>query len=153
MLACRRLVWFSDDMLWWNFKQELKNNWDHSHFSQFQIAGRSVLMQEVPFSFSRYRYLTTFWRAGTFSSNLHYRSFSAALQAPRTALLGFPATLLVSQNVSTHICTPVRTRSRDINSRKLNTYPETCPPYWENGTWEVPSQLPQSASCCHVICT
>ena len=39
--------YFSDDMLWWYFKQEWKNNWDHSHFKWLQ----------VPFSFSRYRSL------------------------------------------------------------------------------------------------
>ena len=49
--------YFSDDMLWWYFKQEWKNNWDHSHFNQFQMAASTVLIQQVPFSFSRYRSL------------------------------------------------------------------------------------------------
>ena len=44
-------------MLWWYFKQEWKNNWDHSHFNQFQMAASTVLIQQVPFSFSRYRSL------------------------------------------------------------------------------------------------
>ena len=46
--------YFSDDMLWWYFKQEWKNN---SHFNQFQMAASTVLIQQVPFSFSRYRSL------------------------------------------------------------------------------------------------
>ena len=49
--------YFSDDMLWWYFKHEWKNNWDHSHFNQFQMAASTVLIQQVPFSFSRYRSL------------------------------------------------------------------------------------------------
>ena len=49
--------YFSDDMLWWYFKQEWKNIWDHSHFNQFQMAASTVLIQQVPFSFSRYRSL------------------------------------------------------------------------------------------------
>ena len=47
--------YFSDEMLWWYFKQEWKNNWDHSHFNQFQMTASTVLIQQVPFSFSRYR--------------------------------------------------------------------------------------------------
>ena len=49
--------YFSDDMLWWYFKQEWKNNWDHSHFNQFQMAASTVRIQQVPFWFSRYRSL------------------------------------------------------------------------------------------------
>ena len=49
--------YFSDNMLWGYFKQEWKNNCDHSHFSQFQIAASTILIQEVPFSFRRYHSL------------------------------------------------------------------------------------------------
>ena len=49
--------YFSDAMLWWYFKQEWKNNWDHSHFNQFQVTASTVLIHQVPFSFSRYRSL------------------------------------------------------------------------------------------------
>ena len=49
--------YLSDDMLRWYFKQEWKNNWDHSHFNQFQLTASTVLIQQVPFSFSRYRSL------------------------------------------------------------------------------------------------
>ena len=38
------------------------------------------------------------------------------------------------------------TRCR-LNRRKLNTYRETRPPSWENGTWQVPSQLSHSDIC------
>ena len=34
-----------------------KNNWDHSHFNQFQMTASNVLIQQVPFSFNRYRSL------------------------------------------------------------------------------------------------
>ena len=49
--------YFPDVMLWWYFKQEWKNNWGHSHFNQFQMTASTVLIQQVPFSFSRYRSL------------------------------------------------------------------------------------------------
>ena len=48
---------FSYDMLWWWFKQEWKNNCEHSHFNQNQIAASTILIQPVPFSSRRYRYL------------------------------------------------------------------------------------------------
>ena len=41
----------------WYFKQEWRNNWDHLHFNQFQMAASTVLIQQVLFSFSRYRSL------------------------------------------------------------------------------------------------
>ena len=76
--------------------------------------------------------------------------FSADLQTPRTALPGFPAILPVFQNVSTHFYYPYAhsvialfTRCRH-NRRKLITYRATLPPSWENGTWQVPSQLSHS---------
>ena len=76
---------------------------------------------------------------------------STDLQTPRTALPEFSATLSVFRNVSTHFFYPSAhsvdasfTRSR-LNRRKLNTYRERRPPSWENGTRQVPSQLPHSA--------
>ena len=76
--------------------------------------------------------------------------FSTALQTPHTALPGFPATLPVFQNVSTHFYYPYAhsviasfTRCRH-NRPKLITYRATLPPSWENGTWQVPSQLSHS---------
>ena len=47
-------------LLWYAlvvFQTGMKKNCDHSHFSQFQIAASNVLIQQVPFSFSRYRSL------------------------------------------------------------------------------------------------
>ena len=41
-----------------------KNNCNHSHFSQFQIAASTVLIQQVPFSFSRYRFLAYILMSG-----------------------------------------------------------------------------------------
>ena len=76
--------------------------------------------------------------------------FSTDPKTPRTALSGFPATLPVFWNVSAHFFYPC-TYSVDasftrclLNRRKLNTNWETHPPSWENGTWQVPSQLPHS---------
>ena len=144
--------YFSDDMLWWYFKQEWKNNWVHSHFNQFQMTASTVLIQQVPFLFSRYRSLAYILMNRYLQIRITVL-FSADPQTPRTALPGFPTTLPVFQNVSTHFCYPCA-HSVDasltwcrLNRRKLNTYRETRPPSWENGTWQVPSQLSHSDQC------
>ena len=129
------------------FETEWKNNCNHSHFSQFQIVSHSastVLIQQEPFS--------AFYFDGQVPS-LQIRItvlFSTDLQTPRTALPGFPATLSVFWNVSTHFFYPCAhlvvasfTRCR-LKRRKLNTYRDTHSPSWENGTRQVPSQLPHS---------
>ena len=79
--------------------------------------------------------------------------FSVDLQTSRTALPVSPTTLLVFQNISMHFFYPCAhsvhaslTRCR-LNRRKMNTYRETRPPSWENGTWQVPSQLSHSENC------
>ena len=88
--------YFSDDMLWWYFKQEWKNNWGHPHFNQFQMTASTVLIQQVPFS-------GLYFDEQVPSLQIHITVlFSANLQTPRTALPGFPTTLPVFQNVSTH---------------------------------------------------
>ena len=94
--------YFSDDigLLWWYFKQEWKNNWDHSHFNQFQITASTVLIQQVPFS------RLYFDEQVPSLQILITVLFSADLQTPRTALSGFPTTLPVFQNVSTHFMYP-----------------------------------------------
>ena len=104
--------YFSDDMLWWYFKQEWKNNWDHSHFNEFQMTASIVLIQQVPFSFSRYRSLAYILmsRYLLFKFALPF-SLVLNLQTPLTALPVFPTTLPVFQNVSTHFFTPVHTQS------------------------------------------
>ena len=106
--------YFSDDMLWWYFKHEWKNNCDHSHFNEFQIAvlskcrphsANTVLIQQAPFS-NLY-----------IDEQVHYLQicvtvlFNTDLHTPRTALPGFPATLPVFRNVSTHFL-PLCTLSR-----------------------------------------
>ena len=83
--------------------------------------------------------------------------FSADLQTPRTALPGFPATLLVFQSVSKHFYysyahSVIASFTRcHHNRRKLITYRATLPPSWENGTWQVPSQLSHSVLGYHNI--
>ena len=88
--------YFSDDMLWWYFKQEWKNNWDHPHFNQFQMTASTVLIQQVSFS-------GLYFDEQVPSLQIRITVlFSADLQTPRTALPGFPTTLPIFQNVSTH---------------------------------------------------
>ena len=58
MYISRVTEYFPDDMLWWKFKPEWKNNCDHSCFSQFQIVASSILW-------------FVFWWASPFSSNAH----------------------------------------------------------------------------------
>ena len=91
-----------------------------------------------------------FWWAGTFSSNSHSRSLYTG-----------PSNALYSLSTPSCDCTSIlkrfyaffypcaywflasSTRYR-LNRRQLNTYRETRPPSWTNGTWQVPSQLPHS---------
>ena len=69
---------------------------------------------------------------------------------PHTAFPSLPATVPVYWNVSTHFFYPcahsvVASSMRcHLNRWKSNTYRETRPPSWENGTWQVPSQLSHS---------
>ena len=143
--------YFSDDMLWWYFKQEWKNNWDHSYFNQFQMTASTVLIQQVPFSFSRYRSLAyilmsryllfklalPFSLARTYKRLVQpYRGFLRLWRYSKTFLRTFFYPCAHSVDASF-------TRCR-LNRRKLNTYRETRPPSWENGTWQVPSQLSHS---------
>ena len=142
---------FSDDMLWWYFKQEWKNNWDHSHFNEFQMTASTVLIQQVPLSFSRYRSLAyilmsryllfklalPFSLARTYKRLVQpYRGFLRLCRYSKTFLRTFLTPCAHSVDASF-------TRCR-LNGRKLNTYRETRPPSWENGTWQVPSQLSHS---------
>ena len=142
--------YFSDDMLWWYFKQEWKNNWDHLHFNQFQMTASTVLIQQVPFSFGRYRSLAyilmsryllfkfalPFSLARPYKRIVQpYRGFLRLCRYSKTFLRTFlPLCTLIDA---------LFTRCR-LNRRKLNTYRETRPPSWENGTWQVPSQLSHS---------
>ena len=152
--------YFSDDMLWWYFKQEWKNNWDRSHLNQFQMTASTVLIQQVPFSFSRYRSLAyismsryllfkfalPFSLARTYKRlvqpyqcllRLCWYSYGSLFRIPkRFYALFYPCARSVDASFA---------RCR-LNRRKLNTYRETRLPSWENGTWQVPSQLSHSAS-------
>ena len=110
-------------------------------------------------AFSCCRYHSLF--AGTFSLIYKYRSrpvnkqftvpFSLHRTLPHhTAFPSLPATLRAFWNVSTHFFYSSAHRVVasstlcHLNRRKLNTYRETRPPSWENGTWQVPSQLSHS---------
>ena len=104
--------YFSDDMLWWYFKQELKNNWDYSHFTQFHMTASTVLIQQVPFSFSKYRSLVyilmgrylLFKFALPFSSA---RTYKRLVQPYR----GFLPLCWYSKTFLRTFCTPVHTQS------------------------------------------
>ena len=120
---------------------------------------RRLHIASTAFSCCRYRSLF----AGTFSliykyrsrpvNKSRYRSLTPDLLTPHTAFTSLPATVPVFWNVSTHVSYPcahsvVASSTRcHLNRRKLNTYRETRPPSWENGTWQVPSQLSHSDSC------
>ena len=123
--------YFSDDMLWWYFKQKWKNNWDHSHFNQFQLTASTVLIQQIPFLFSRYRSLAYILMSGPTNASyiLTGVSYNSAGIPKRFYALFLPLCIL--------------SRCR-LNRRKLNTYRATRPPSWENGTWQVPSQFSHS---------
>ena len=85
------------------FETEWKNNCDHSHFSQFKIVSHSastVLIQQEPFS-------ALYFDGQVPSLQIRITVlFSTDLQTPSTALPGFPATLSVFWNVSTHFFYP-----------------------------------------------
>ena len=73
--------------------------------------------------------------------------FNTDLPMPRIALLSFPATPPIFWNVSTHFYYPyahpvIASFTRCFHNRRiLITYRATLLPSWENGTWQVPSQL------------
>ena len=133
--------YFSDDILWWYFKQEWK----------FQMTASTVLIQQVPFSFSRYRSLAyilmsryllfkfalPFSLARTYKRLAQpYRGLLRLCRYSTTFLRTFFYPCAHSVDASFTRC--------HLNRRKLDTYRETRHPFWENGTWQVPSQLSHS---------
>ena len=115
------------------------------------MTASTVLIQQVPFSFSRYRSLAyilmcryllfkfalPFSLAWTYKRLVQpYRGFLWLCRYSITFLRTFfyPRAHPVDASF---------TRCR-LNRRKFNTYRETRPPSWENGTWQVPSQLSHS---------
>ena len=112
--------YFSDDMLWWYSKQEWKNNWDRSHLNQFQMTASTVLIQQVPFSFSRYRSLAyismsrylLFKFALPFSLARTYKRLVQPYQCLlRLCWYSYGSLFRIFQNVSTHFFTPVHAQS------------------------------------------
>ena len=110
---------------------------------------------QVPFFICRYLLLNIQVPFSTRQQAIHGTVlFTPDLLTPHTAFTSLPATVPVFWNVSTHFFYPcahsvVASSTRcHLNRRKLNTYRETRPPSWENGTWQVPSQL--SHSECYV---
>ena len=109
-------------------------------------------MLQVPFFICRYLLLNIQVPFSTCQQAIHGTVlFTPDLLTPHTAFPSIPATVPVFWNVSTHFFYPcahsvVASSTRcHLNRRKLNTYRETRPPSWENGTWQVPSQLSHSA--------
>ena len=108
-------------------------------------------MLQVPFFICRYLLLNIQVPFSTRQQAIHGTVlFTPALLTPHTAFASLPATEPVFWNVSTHFLYPcahsvVASSTRcHLNRRKLNAYRETRPPSWENGTWQVPSQLSHS---------
>ena len=109
-------------------------------------------MLQVPFFICRYLLLNIQVPFSIRQQAIHGTVlFTPDLLTPHTAFPSLPATLPVYWNVSTHFFYPcahsvVASSTRwHLNRRNLNTYRETRPPSWENGTWQVPSQLSHSA--------
>ena len=108
-------------------------------------------MLQVPFFICRYLLLNIQVPFSTRQQAIHGTVlFTPDLLTPHTAFPSLPATVSVFWNVSTHFFYPcahsvVASSTRcHLNRRKLNTYRATRPPSWENGTWQVPSQLSHS---------
>ena len=108
-------------------------------------------MLQVPFFICRYLLLNIQVPFSTRQQAIHGTVlFTPDLLTPHTAFPSLPATVPVFWNVSTHFFYPcahsvVASSTRcHLNRRKLNTYRATRPPSWENGTWQVPSQLSHS---------
>ena len=109
-------------------------------------------MLQVPFFICRYLLLNIQVPFSTRQQAIHGTVlFTPDLLTPHTAITSLPATVPVVWNVSTHFFYPcahsvVASSTRcHLNRRKLNTYRDTRRPSWENGTWQVPSQLSHSA--------
>ena len=111
-------------------------------------------MQKVSFFICRYLLLNIQVPFSTRQQAIHGTVlFTPDLLTPHTDFPSLPATVPIFRNVSTHFFYPcahsvVASSTRyHLNRRKLNTYREARPPSWENGTWQVPSQLLHSAKC------
>ena len=105
-------------------------------------------MLQVPFFICRYLLLNIQVPFSTRQQAIHGTViFTPDLLTPHTAFPSLPTTVPVFWNVSAHFFYPCAhsvfassTRCH-LNQRKLNIYRATRPPSWENGTWQVPSQL------------
>ena len=108
-------------------------------------------MLQVPFFICRYLLLNIQVPFSTRQQAIHGTViFTPDLLTPHTAFPSLPTTVPVFWNVSAHFFYPCAhsvfassTRCH-LNHRKLNIYRATRPPSWENGTWQVPSQLSHS---------
>ena len=108
-------------------------------------------MLQLPFFICRYLLFNIQVPFSTRQQAIHGTFlFTPELLTHQTAFPSLPATVPVLWDVSTHFFYPsahsvVASSTRcHLNRRKLNTYRETRPPSWENGTWQVPSQLSHS---------
>ena len=112
----------------------------------------TVLILQVPFFISKYLFLNIQVLLLTRQKAMHGTVvFTSDFLMPHTAFPSYPAMYQYSETFVPSSSTPVQTQSLPrpstqyrLNGRKLNTYWETCPPSWVNGTWQVPSKLPHS---------
>ena len=114
-----------------------------------------VFMLHVPFFICRYLFLNIQVPFSTRQQAIHGTVlFTPDLLTPHTAFSSLPANVPIFWNVSTYFFYPcahsvVASSTRcHLNRRNLNTYRETRPPSWGNGTWQVPSQLSHSEKSC-----
>ena len=108
-------------------------------------------MLQVPFFICKYLLLNLQVPCSTRQQANHSTVlFTPDLLTPHTAFLRLHATVPVFWKFSTHFSYPCAHLSNASYSRchhnrwKLITYRATLPPSWENGTWQVPSQLSHS---------
>ena len=113
----------------------------------------AVLILQVPFFICRYLLLNIQVPFSTRQQAIHGTVFfTLDSLTPHTAFPSLPATVPLFWNVSTHFFYPcvhsvvASSTPCRLNRRKLNTYQNTRQPSWENGTWQVPSQLPHSGN-------
>ena len=121
---------------------------------RLHIASAAFFILQVPYFICRYLLLNIQAPFSTRQQAIRGTVlFTPDLLTPHTAFLH--ATVPVFWNVSTHFSYPCAHQSNASCSRcrhnrwKLITYRASRPPSWENGTWQVPSQLSHSDAWCN----
>ena len=139
--------YFLDDMLWWYFKQEWRKVLRSLTFQPISnyckycsFSTSTVLAQQVPFS-------GLYFDEQVHSLQIRLTVFFSTykgLAQPYRDSAGIPKRFYALYYPRSHSVDASFTRCY-LNRRKFSTYRKRRPPSRENGTWQVPSQLPHSA--------